>query len=318
MRSLKLIFVVTTNFFEMRRCFFCVFLLCCAIVNKGVAQATGQAANANAKTSTQLYVGPVIGGSLSKIYFFEEQFRYKSLLAPGFDAGIMASLKVNKNFRLNGQLIYSQRSKTIVGTDDPRVDNSYKLKGVMSYIEIPIFYALEFKNLKGNQTSQGGKQKAYDWYVGAGPVITYWLGTKGTLRSSNLHEIQVDHFDYVGVFSNNVSGVEASGKEVIPDANRLQFGINITAGLAFEPVGFHRIMASVHLNLMQTFMGKSDATFPASTPSAGTNLDDIDVMKARNNSIRFSVGYLFDTKVETRKKGKSNIPSRAVQRKRRR
>ncbi|GHM98513.1 hypothetical protein WSM22_00030 [Cytophagales bacterium WSM2-2] len=291
-------------------------LISCLLINVCFAQYTGQTTNNTSKASTQLYVGPILGGTLSKIYFFDDQVRYKSLISAGIDAGIMASVKVNKNFRLNAQLIYALRTKSIEGTDQSRVDNHFKLKSTMQYIELPIFYALEFKNISGKPTA--GRQKSYDWYVGAGPVFAYWVGTKGRLNSSNLTENQIDHYDFTGSFDGSLQGAATRGKEIIPEANRFQFGLNVTAGLAFQPQGINRIMTSLHFNLMQTFLGKADGTFPGSTPGTGTNLDDIDVMNVRNHNIRLSVGYLFDSKIEKRKKGKSTIPAKAVQRKRRR
>lgn len=260
-------------------------------------------------SAAQLLVGPVVGGCVSKVYFFEHQFRYKSLPSLGFDGGIMASIQVRKNFRLNAQLLYAQRSKTIVGTNEPRVDNKFRLHAVMHYIELPIFYALEFKNLVGNHTSPSGEQKIYNWFIGAGPVISYWLNDRGTLRSSPLLEVQIDHINYKGAFgSTSNDQVKDANKENIPSPNRFQFGINISGGLAFEPVGFHKIITSIHLNLTQSFFSRKNGTFPAS-------IDDVDVLKSRNHSIRLSIAYLFDTKLEKRKKGKSTIRTREVNRK---
>ena len=267
------------------------------------------------KSEAQLYVGPVLGGSLSKVYFFDSQFRFKSLPSLGFDAGIMASFKVQKNFRLNAELLFARRTKNIVGTSGPGVDSQFSLTANMDFIELPIFYALEFKNVSGGQFADGGKQKVYNWYVGAGPVVSYWLSNKGRLKSSNLLETNIDHVDYKGAFGSDDQSAP-SNVEIMPSVNRLQFGLNITGGLAFEPVAGRKIMTSLQLYLMQTFLGESDGKFPGSTPLQ-KNQDDSDVLKARNYSLRFSVAYLFDTKVEKRKKGQSTIPTRDVRRKKR-
>ncbi|MGC4023345.1 MAG: outer membrane beta-barrel protein [Cyclobacteriaceae bacterium] len=262
------------------------------------------------KCSAQLHVGPVAGLSMSKIYFFDSHPEFKSNPAFGFDVGVMSSFSVRKNFRLNAQLLFSQRGKDIVGTTSAstggRVDPQFKLTARMNYIELPIFYALEFKKISTNEVSVGGR-KVYNWYIGAGPVITYWLSTKGTIRSSNLLENQIDHLDYKGYFGNSYqSKTQDANKENIPDANRFQFGLNFTVGLTFQPDVNHKIMASLHLNLMQSFQGTGVGNFP------GTDPIDQDILKSRINTLRFSVAYLFDTHIEKRKRGKTT--SRIIKR----
>ena len=257
----------------------------------------------------QLLVGSVVGGDVSKIYFFDQSNydNFKSRPSLGFDGGFMGQMRVHRNFLLNAQLLFTYRSKYIVGTGDPRADPQFKLSANMKYIELPIFYVLEFKSLTGKSKGKGGKIKTYNWFVGGGPTISYWLSNKTRLRSTFVLENNIDHIDYSTVFgSDNSSSGQAidSNKEFISNANRFQFAINITGGLAFEPVGFHKIVTSVQLNIAQTFLGKSDVSLPTY---------DIDVLRAKNHSIRISVAYLFDTKLQDRKKGKTTIkdaPSR--------
>jgi len=263
-------------------------------------------------TKAQLLVGPVAGGEVAKAFFFDSQFRYKSLPTFGYEGGVMASMRVRKNFVLNAQLLYSQRSKHVVGLANSRSDNLFNLTSSMKYIELPIFYVLEFKSLTGDAEGRGGRVKTYNWFIGGGPIISYWLSNKGRLSSSPLKEVYIDHIDYTTVFgrdNNSFTSASDFNKESISEPNRFQFGINITGGVAFEPVGFHKIVTSIHLNIAQTFLAKSDGIFPAS-------LDDVDIMKVKNHSIRFTVAYLFDTKLETSKKGKST-KSKETQRKKR-
>ena len=262
-------------------------------------------------SNAQLLVGPVAGGEVAKAFFFDSQFRYKSLPTFGYEGGVMASMRVRKNFVLNAQLLYSHRSKHVVGVDNSRSDKLFDLTSSMQYIELPIFYVLEFKSLTGNPEGRGGRVKTYNWFIGGGPIISYWLSNKGRLSSSPLKEVYIDHIDYTTVFgrdNNSFNAASDFNKESISQPNRFQFGINITGGVAFEPVGFNKIVTSVHLNIAQTFLAKSDGVFPAS-------IDDIDLMKVKNHSIRVTVAYLFDTKLETSKKGKST-KNKEVQRKR--
>ncbi len=258
----------------------------------------------------QLRVGPVAGIGVSKVFFFDHSYydTYKTLPSLAYDGGLMGSLGVHKNFVLNAQLLYSYRTKHVEGVKGPNSDASFNFSSRMQYIELPIFYVLEFKSLNGNSAKHGGRIKTYNWFVGGGPTISYWMSGKSTLRSSNLIEINIDHVDYTTVFGSYNSSVTQPvtlNKEYISDANRFQFAINITGGLAFEPVGLHKIVTFAQLNLAQTFFAKSDVSLPSL---------DVDVLRAKNHSFKISVAYLFDTKLETSKKGKST-KNKEVQRK---
>ncbi len=264
-------------------------------------------------TRAQLLIGPVAGGSVSKVFFFEDQFRYESVPTIGYDLGVMASMRVHKNFVLNGQLLYSQRGRNVKGLNDPRSDSKFDLSSSMQYIELPLFYVLEFKKNTGNFTGQGGQTKSYNWFIGGGPVISYWLSNSGTIKSSYLLENKIDELEYTTVFGKtreNSDPIADAQIEGITDANRFQFGLNLTGGVAFQPIGGHKIVTSVHIYFAQTFLSdKGDGFFPIS-------FVDYDILKVKNHSIRFSVAYLFDTKIETRNKGKSS--QKTVTRKRRR
>lgn len=255
------------------------------------------------QTYAQFLIGPVAGAGFSKVYFFDSQPRYQSAPSLGLDGGFMAQMKMKKNFTLNLQLLYSYKTKTINGTDASRTDSQFRLTSSMNYIEMPIYYALEFKRLTGDLTGQGGQVKAYNWFIGAGPVISYWMSESGTLKSSNLYEILIDQLNYTTRFGQPDESLNPSTDIAIKNVNnpnRFQFGINITAGISFEPVGFHKIVASTQLTIAQSFLAKSDGHFIL-VP------DDVDVMKAKNHSLRFSIAYLFDTKLDKRKKGKSTV-----------
>jgi hypothetical protein len=183
----------------------------------------------------------------------------------------------------------------------------------MQYIELPLFYVLEFKKNTGTFTGQGGQTKTYNWFIGGGPVISYWLSNSGTIKSSYLLENNIESLDYTTVFgkTKEASDPIADARiEGITNANRFQFGLNLTGGVAFQPIGAHKVVTSVHIYFAQTFLSDSgDGFFPIS-------FVDVDLLKVKNHTIRFSVAYLFDTKIETRNKGKTT--QKTVTRKRRR
>jgi len=240
-----------------------------------------------------------LGGSVSKASLSDPPLNgdWKSSPTYGFDLGVMGAMRVHKNFVLNIQLNYSNKGKVIDGTNGAgRSDDNAKLNARMQYIEMPIFYVLEFKNLTGKESGKGGRTKTYDWFLGAGPTISYWMGTRGTLQSSYLKENLIESLNYTGVFG----FTEDLDKEIIEDANRFQFAINITGGLAFEPAVGRKVVTALSFNIAQSWLAATDGQFPIS-------FVDSDPMKIKNHSLRLSVAYLFDANIQNRKKGKSTI-----------
>jgi hypothetical protein len=264
-------------------------------------------------SNAQLLIGPVASVGVSKTFFFDHTYydNFKTLPSINLDGGIMASMVVHKNYVLNAQLLYSYRTKHVEGVAGPNSDPNYDFSSSMQYLELPIFYVLEFKSQSGNASGHGGRVKTYNWFIGGGPTISYWLSYKSTLHSSNLTEGYVDHVDLSAVFGQeDPLGTKApitQKEEYIPEANRFQFAINITGGLAFEPVGLHKIVTFAQFSIAQTFFAKEDVYLPS---------NDVDVMRAKNHIFKISVAYLFDTKIATSKKGKSTKGSQGQKKRR--
>jgi hypothetical protein len=262
----------------------------------------------------QLYLGPTLGSRLSTLTYFDDRAKdeYKALPAFGFDVGFMMSRRIKDRFCLNAELIYSQKGKIVKGKTDPFTYNQngqtkignpdplYYNKQRNHFIELPIYYMLEFKRTVGKHAGMAGQQKAYKWFIGGGPTISYWLGGKGNLQSSWLKEDLIDNLKYKVVFNkDSLKQSEDAHVMNVTGPNRVQFAINLTGGIALEPVGFQKIVIAAHLELGQSFMAKKNpGVFP------GSNADQ-DVLRAKYHSLRLSVSYLFDTKVEDKKRGKS-------------
>ncbi len=258
-------------------------------------------AQSSIHAQTRLFVGPVVGGSISKAVIFDEppNSSYRSKVTRGLDFGFMTSVRVRKNFCLNSQVLYAQRNKSISGINGDN-ESRIVLNETMKFIDIPINFTLEFKKVSGDENGTGGKIKTYNWFIGAGPTLSYWLSCKGNLTSGYLLDSRIPNLNYTTVFNpSNAQVPYALNNEVLSGANRLQLGINIVSGLAFSPVGMQKIVVGFQLNIAQSYLAKNDGIFPSSS--------DIDPMKVKLHSLRVSVAYLFDTKIEKSKKGKSTI-----------
>lgn len=238
----------------------------------------------------QILIGPTAGPNFSWTSFDDSDQReiYDVRPVPGFHAGVMVAFRVQKRFFLNTSIIYSTKGKIVKSDIDPMFRN----QATYNYIEMPILYTAEFKGTFG-----GGRE--YKWYFGAGPNISYWLGGRGKIMSSDLNELSIDELPYKVVFNKELEAVDSEEMGVL-DPNRMQLGLNIAAGFVFEPLGYQKFMLLFRYELGHSFMSRtSHGVFEPVFYE--------DDMRIRNHGLRISFSYLIDTKVSERKKGKSTI-----------
>jgi hypothetical protein len=208
--------------------------------------------------------------------------------SPGFNVGGVVSFKVRDRYFLHTEYVYSQKGKILRGKIDPLLHD----KATYHYFEIPILFTMHFKG-------RLGKSREFKWYLGAGPNISYWLGGKGELESSDLKENFLDKIDYTIEFGERM---DTQHPRVIyyPNANRFQFGMNIGAGLMLEPGERNKVMLDLRYGFDQTRLGKglADYQIPA---------DFDDNLRVRNWGFKASVIYLteFNLDKKSRNKGKS-------------
>ncbi len=244
----------------------------------------------SANASAQILIGPTVGPSFSWTNFDDDDLKdfYSVRPVAGFHGGVMVQFRVQKRFFLNSSLIYSTKGKILRSDVDPLFRNQVTYK----YLEMPILYTAEFKGTVGS-----GRE--YKWYFGAGPNISYWLGGKGRMMSSDLNELTIDELQY-----NIALGKEpeetADNEMSVRSPNRLQLGLNVAAGFVFEPMGYQKFMILFRYELGHSYLSRTtDGVF---VPTAYQ-----EPMRVRNHGVRISLSYLMDTKIAERKKGKSTI-----------
>jgi hypothetical protein len=207
----------------------------------------------------------------------------------GFHAGFNLSFRVRKRFFLHTSLIYSTKGSTIKG----KTDGSLEDKVRYNYIELPIVYTYEVK-------MHVGPNKEFKWYFGVGPNVSYWLGGKGSMKSAFTNENHIQEpVNYKIVFDKDIEKGEV-GQLIVNEPNRVQLGLNLSAGFVFEPLGYQKIMLTFRYELGHSFLSKNLGIFPGDDSYYA-------VLRSRNNGLRISLAYLIDLKTETRKKGKSTM-----------
>lgn len=243
--------------------------------------------------SGQILVGPVVGGQVNWVSFQEKSNReiYRSEPSLSFHAGGSASFKMMQKVFLQATILYTQKKKILEGKQDGMFSN----KVTYRYIDLPISFTKEVR-------MQMGEGRYYNLYFGIGPTISYWLGGKGRLTSSDLNEnlINPPHYDlnYKIVFDEEQTQV---GTLNVRDANRIQLGLNFSAGVVLEPIGLDKFMFTIRYDVGHSyFSSENDGDF---------GLEGIlyyeEDLQSRMRGVSMSLFYFFDLKLEERNKGRS-------------
>jgi hypothetical protein len=240
----------------------------------------------------QVLIGPSVGINYSWTTFDDKDNKalYKVTPVIGYHAGFNFSFRVRKRFFLHSSLIYSTKGKLVEGR--PNSDPDLRNKVVYKYIELPILYTVEFK-------MKAKDNREFKVYLGAGPNLSYWLGGRGTFYNGEIgEEIYEGERKYKIAFGKNFEETDKSHMGV-KEANRLQLGLNLSAGFVFEPIQHQEFMLTFRYELGHSFLSRtSDGTF-------GNILTYQDDLQTRNQGFRISLAYLIDLKTDQRKRGKS-------------
>lgn len=233
------------------------------------------------------------GPQLSWVGVDDPKYKTVATVRPtaGFHAGLVLAFKVKDRYFLNTEYIYSQKGKSVKGKVDPNLDD----RVVYHHIDVPVLFSMHFKG-KLTETRQ------FKWYVNAGPNISYWLGGNGVIKSGDLIENSMSELRYKINFG---SRPDHNNPDIlyVKDANRLQFGMSIGAGLLLEPADKQKVMIDFRYEIGHTRIGTSESS-QFLIPS-----DYQDSLKGRNKGIRLSIIYLFEFSSDRkeRNKGKSTI-----------
>lgn len=252
-----------------------------------------------------IHAGIKAGYQLSWTRSDDSDFRRRTTIAPvsGYNVGAVVSFKVKDRYFLHTEYLYSIKGKYITDythTVGPK-DEALEDKVFYHYIDVPVLYNVQFKSRLGNS-------REFKWYAGIGPIFSYWLGGKGTLKSGELVEYPFDHLDYKLNFGPRPDN-SVHENVYINDARRFQLGFNLGGGILLEPANSKsKIMIDVRFELGHTWLGK-----PESADYSLPVLYD-DNLRARNMGLRASVMYLIEHNLDkkVRKKGKSDFKKRRL------
>lgn len=212
-------------------------------------------------------------------------------LMPGINVGGVLSFKVLNRYFLHTEYLYTTKSKVVKGKIDPDL----KDRVTYHYAELPILFTMQFKG-------QFGKHKDFKWHLGAGPNFAYLLGGKGVIESGELKENGISSLSYKIAFGERGEDRNHNDRIHYTGVNRLQFGLNLGAGLLFEPSSTQKFIIDLRYTFDQTLFGKKEADYIIPH-------DYDDNLRVRNRSVRVSVMYLFQYNLnkKIRNRGKSTL-----------
>jgi len=255
----------------------------------------------------QILVGAEVGGQ-SQWTIFNPNKTTKELYSTdpffGFHAGGSVAFRVKKTFFLQSSLLFTRRGKHL----DGKIDKSISLDVKYNYLDMPILFTQEIKSKIGK------KGKTFKVQLGAGPIISYWLGGKGLLNSADLNEngINPPKYDlpHTIVFGKNPQDV-VQGEMNVQNPNRFQLGLNFNVGLVLEPERMNKFILAAQYQIGHSYMS------PDSEGDFGLDgeLYYYDDLQVRSQSFALSLYYFIDLKLDEKNKGKSTIKLDKIRRK---
>jgi hypothetical protein len=126
------------------------------------------------------------------------------------------------------------------------------------------------------------------------------MGGRGKITSSDLIEQNIDELEYKIVFK-KTEAEQQNDEMNVADPNRMQLGLNLSAGIVFEPIGNQKYMLTARYELGHSFYSRT------SNGTLKQTIEYEDVMQVRNQGLWISLAYLIDLKTDQRKRGKSTI-----------
>ncbi len=242
----------------------------------------------------QILVGPKIGVQYGWVGLDNDIDKYFLNASPaiGFHAGGVAIFRVRERFYLHTELLYAFRQQVIKG----ELDEMLRSTTIGHYVELPISFKINFKSSISDLK--------YQWFAGAGPNVSYWVGGSNKLESSELDEIDQSPSKYKIAFE-AIPDQDADPERLyIEDANRMQLGVNVVGGLMFEPQAGTSFIVDVRFDYGHSFLARKDyGYFPGV-------IDYSEPTRSRYMAIKLGLTYVFDTKVSESRKGKSTIKNR--------
>lgn len=244
-------------------------------------------------THAQITFGPKLGFQATSIKYGK---LYDSEQLPGLpklslQVGGVYNYQVSQMLSFYAEFYYAQKGKNLRSTS---VNSMIKRdQATYHFIDLPALLRFSFPV----------KQLHAHWYVNVGPHVAYWLGGTGNFRA-----IEAIGSPYTYDIAYKIRFQEhepAPGFLYLPDADRLQFGLDFGAGFVVPVAGNgqQKMMFDFRYAMGSTSMGLNE-WIPIGNSGLEENVSFV------NHTLQASVAYLFSTDLQSFRKGKSSSKRR--------
>lgn len=253
---------------------------------------------------SQYWFGPKVGYHYTIHDYQDPNYRddYKISNNHNFELGVAVTYTATDRYAVHGELYYEGVGNRVQNKKDFVVDS----KSNFNYISAPILF----------RVSMG--HSPVHWYLNGGPKVSLWLGGKGQLANGDLSEFEESKLDKDGYFNYKIgfrrstAGGVDNGVYFVNEANRIQYSLTAGGGFYLDLANGARVMVDFRYNWGHSNMGfnldpqEQDGTFimagnNTNIPTAGY----LENYEYSNNTISFSVGYMFEYNTSFKRKGSS-------------
>ncbi len=235
----------------------------------------------------QYWFGPRVGLQRADFIYQDSQYKKDSFDVSnhyGGHYGIMMIYQASDKYAVSGELLYEQIGKKVTNRADD--DVSVYSQTSFRYLSFPFSLRWNF-----------GSEPVY-FYVAGGPKLSYWLGGTGEILLDEFNEAKtvVDPIPYSVKFKQE-NGGDFDRRSVV-EANRVQYGLQVSAGMYFDVVTGGRILVDLRYSFGHSNMGFNDnADYKFVTYEEN--------FEFRNYTLSATLAYLFEYNAALQRKGSS-------------
>jgi hypothetical protein len=253
----------------------------------------------------QYWLGPKVGYHYTLHDYQDEAYEgmYAISKDHNYEIGMALTYTASERYSVHTELYYERIGNRVQNKEgDFFVDS----KSTNAYLSTPLLL----------RVSMG--HSPVHWYVNGGPKLSLWLGGKGEFANGIFDEFEAGklnnqgYFEYKMAFDRSKAEGINNGVYYINEANRIQYSLTVGGGFYLDLANGARLMFDARYNWGHSNMGFNvDPQAPGQATMLVGNSTNIpsggyqENYEFSNNTMSFSIGYMFEYNTELKRKGSS-------------
>lgn len=232
------------------------------------------------ESRAQLLIGPRAGLQVVSSIQGENDpnLNFEPKLA--YNVGIRSEFIFNHNISLLTEFYYSKKGKKV-----DIIDGRLSHDAIYNHLDLPIAVKYTFRGKDS--------QPLWEPFIRFGGFLSYWVNGKGTLSGGEL-----ETFGDIGYIVDFGENLKKGGRMYIPDANRLQAGFDLGAGVLFTLADNQFLSTELDLNIGHSYLTDIGEAQYNQIISFSDNV------QATNLVVALNVAYQFGFDLQKREKAK--------------